>query len=1246
MHTRLLPLKALCLIALLAGAGLCPANAQSDNLLTNVSQISVLAASNTRTVTEVKITGLVYGIDRVHSALALGDTSGLMWMDIEKLPDEVQQGSLVLIEGTVTAGKNQVFLGKHSIVEGEYYTDISAQSGRVFLSAGKHRFELLYHQLTQRAILDLTYQGPGIAPSKIPASLFWHSDTNAPAGFARGLKYDCYRGYTTEYPNFPKLTPDLSGIAPVPFGRFVEKSTNALSRKTGPPNANYVLRFDGFLQIDAPGTYQFNMTADDGARLTLDYNSKCDIKVIGRTNVPAAITIQPAQAWNSVNEPAWAMAEGKIEEIGELDGRLQLKLRGDSGSMEVTVGGGEIGVSAILLQSRVRITGLAYGTVTFHGERIAGKMLAPGMRQISLLNVSDASWETVPHMEIASLPHVNSTNLEKFPVNVSGIITNVQVNRSFILKDGKSEVEVRNMDIHTSQTGQPVDVLGMVDHAGLKTILRYTTYRPHRETNGLPQILTSISQIRQLHDPSTSSNYPVKVQGIVLQVETGGLRANIRDESAGIVVFSSYPQPSALHVGDICEFAGHVEWNGPFPSINYTNITMLGQGQLPEPLHPTRNELLNGSVDGQWVEVQGVVVQIQPSASALTLGLPGGPIRVQISRINGNWADYPNAILKVRGVAKATFNKYSAPEDATISIDSTFDVTIVTPSPQNLFNLPYKSIPDLLVFDPNATAVPFVKVHGQIVFASSSTYYLMDGTNGMHFTAPKSNLAPGDIVDVVGIPENDRLSPNLQNSIAKKLRHGPLPAPTPVAPGKLNRDIYESTLVQIETTLLGVSTNINEQVLELQLTPSRVVLGRLDLSRGALPYLLPQSKVRVTGVFTGNSKKDDISAALLINSPDDVVVLQTPPWWNVRRSVTALALMGIIVLLAIVWIRTLRRRVESRTRQLSKEILEHQRTEAELNEKTSLLQNEIEERKRIQIEVENIHRQLVDASRQAGQAEVAVNVLHNVGNVLNSVNISTTIVTDRIRKLRPGNIAKAADLIEERNGTFSSTDEKGQQLIQFLRQVATHWTTEQQSLLTELRSLGLNIEHIKEIVVTQQAYAKRVGIFEKISISEIVENAIKVHSAAYARHSIEVVRDYEDCPEAVTDKHKILQILVNFFQNAKYACDEGGKAEKIVTVLIRHSQPDRFCVTVADNGIGVAPENLTRIFTHGFTTRKDGHGFGLHSAALAAKEMGGSVVVQSEGLGKGASFTLELPLESKTEIQDPHAVNTIGEKSV
>jgi len=118
-------------------------------------------------------------------------------------------------------------------------------------------------------------------------------------------------------------------------------------------------------------------------------------------------------------------------------------------------------------------------------------------------------------------------------------------------------------------------------------------------------------------------------------------------------------------------------------------------------------------------------------------------------------------------------------------------------------------------------------------------------------------------------------------------------------------------------------------------------------------------------------------------------------------------------------------------------------------------------------------------------------------------------------------------------------------------------------------------------------------------------------------------------PPISVEKHKVLQILINVLRNAKYACDDSERNEKKITVRIS-GRDGRVSISVADNGIGIPPENLTRIFNHGFTTRKEGHGFGVHSGANAAREMGGSLSAVSEGTGHGATFTLELPVQRQT----------------
>jgi signal transduction histidine kinase len=164
-------------------------------------------------------------------------------------------------------------------------------------------------------------------------------------------------------------------------------------------------------------------------------------------------------------------------------------------------------------------------------------------------------------------------------------------------------------------------------------------------------------------------------------------------------------------------------------------------------------------------------------------------------------------------------------------------------------------------------------------------------------------------------------------------------------------------------------------------------------------------------------------------------------------------------------------------------------------------------------------------------------------------------------------------------------------------------------------------------VAMQQSYARRGGITDTLDIRALVEDSLRMNEGAFSRHGVSLVRDFQEVPLITVDKHKVLQILVNVIRNAKYACDESKGAEKRVTVRVRAAD-GMVLLSVIDTGVGIAQENLERIFNHGFTTRKDGHGFGLHSSALAAKELGGMLRAESAGPGQGATFTLTLPLSS------------------
>lgn len=292
---------------------------------------------------------------------------------------------------------------------------------------------------------------------------------------------------------------------------------------------------------------------------------------------------------------------------------------------------------------------------------------------------------------------------------------------------------------------------------------------------------------------------------------------------------------------------------------------------------------------------------------------------------------------------------------------------------------------------------------------------------------------------------------------------------------------------------------------------------------------------------------------------------------------------------------------------------------------------DITQRKQADAVLDDLHKQLLVASRKTGMAEVAASVLHNVGNVLNSVSVSAEVVADKVRKFRVDSLRDVAHLMRDQGENlpqFLAHDPKGKLLPDYFLKLAERLAEPQKAILTELEALRRNIEHIKEVVAMQQSHARTLGVLETLSAVDLVEAAININSASFARHHVSLIREYAEVPPLVTDRHKVLQILVNLMSNATHALKERGDDKRLVIRIASNGRAG-VQITVEDNGVGIAPENLTRIFQHGFTTKQDGHGFGLHSGALAARELGGTLRAQSQGVGQGAVFTLEFPGQNK-----------------
>ncbi|UUZ65632.1 GHKL domain-containing protein [Polaromonas sp. P1-6] len=305
------------------------------------------------------------------------------------------------------------------------------------------------------------------------------------------------------------------------------------------------------------------------------------------------------------------------------------------------------------------------------------------------------------------------------------------------------------------------------------------------------------------------------------------------------------------------------------------------------------------------------------------------------------------------------------------------------------------------------------------------------------------------------------------------------------------------------------------------------------------------------------------------------------------------------------------------------------RVNKELHSANEHLEQRVQQRTH---ELRQAQSELLATARQAGMAEIATNVLHNVGNILNSVNISADLVSSTLRTSRAQGLSRVMQLMNEHAadlGDFLTRDDKGKMLPGYLSGVAQALAQEQQTMIKELDHLTKSIDHIKDVVARQQSYAgKEINLVESLQICDLVEDALRMNGDSLVRHQITVVKEFAQVPVMQLDRAQVQQILVNLISNAKNAMENVAGGSRQITLRVDMVGDSSLQVCVKDEGEGIPAENLTRIFAHGFTTRTAGHGFGLHSCALAAKQMGGTLTAHSDGPGLGATFTLQLPIST------------------
>ncbi len=319
--------------------------------------------------------------------------------------------------------------------------------------------------------------------------------------------------------------------------------------------------------------------------------------------------------------------------------------------------------------------------------------------------------------------------------------------------------------------------------------------------------------------------------------------------------------------------------------------------------------------------------------------------------------------------------------------------------------------------------------------------------------------------------------------------------------------------------------------------------------------------------------------------------------------------------------------LEEKTVLLEREIEERKEAQSLIERQHQELAREIEERKRMEMEVQQVHRQLVEASRKAGMAEIAANVLHNVGNLLNSLNTSAHMLGEHVRQSKLPQLKKVDAVLQENReqlAHFLTEDERGRRLPAYVSLLAENLQREQAQIHTEVQAVRGFIDEIIDVIAKQQEYARGPELSENLSLTELVEEALQIAEPMFTHRRVHLARDYRDPLKVAVNRPKLVQVLGALLSNAVQACEAGGNSAKQVCVRV-YRENGNAIVEVEDNGVGIAAENLVRIFGHGFAARAGHRGLNLHLSALIAKELRGNLRAHSDGLQKGARFKLELP---------------------
>lgn len=892
--------------------------------LTNILQIGEAAPDGEFSSCSVRLEGIILWVSSTRDQLILQDDTGgiVVKMDLHDSP-EVQPGQHIIIEGSCLIWHGEVV--SDLLIDNDGIHSATEKSRKLFLSAGLHPIRVEWFNGPTDFALNLDWAGPELSRQKIPAAALFRK-TGDLAGEATqvesGLDYCSYEGDWNQLPDFSRVPALQHGVV-----------TN-FDLQVRPRDTNVALVFSGYLCVPQTGQYELWLKSDDGSKLYVGDKS-LHLTVLGKEPWPAPRQIFSGRFSSKDQKNQWSEVEGIVTHINEIYGGVSVELTSGAGHAYLKVINGNYDSFGPLLHSQIRAAGISQNASTIDGQTVP-YLLVPDFKTISIMEIAPTHWEDFPIQPIRSLIETSFPGTGAPIVHVAGVVCSNPAGSLPMIRDDTGRILLQ-----TSQplpaVGDRIEAIGWWNHESNEAFLQGGFYQKFQKkigvgTNDLP-LLTKVIQVKSLSRKEAQRGYPVKIQGVI----TARVGSDFVIQDSTWSVFSYWHVPGTIvlpEIGDYWEIEGKSSVDFA-PNVLVQNATYLRPGILPEPIRPSQDELINGSLDTQYIEVQGIVMAME--TNAVTLLTSGGKIRMQFYGSGPKLADkIEDALVRVRGVCSPDrdTNEMILP---TLSPLRLFNASVYVdePAPPQPFEIPLKHASDLLFFDARADALRRVRIAGQVIGQRQGEYYLMDGENGLRFdpkTSVKLNM--GDLVEVVGFPDMTGPSLVLREAIVRSVGNAGLPPARRLDETNMLSGKLDARLVYIRSRLVGLSIDRFERVLELQ-TGTRNYVARLANSRGTMPDILPGSLLGLTGVYAGlggdRTTGRDINAfELLLNSPSDIQVLARPSWWNFRHTFSVIGGMMLIILIALVWITLLHRQVEERTLQLTSEIksreqAEHQR---------------------------------------------------------------------------------------------------------------------------------------------------------------------------------------------------------------------------------------------------------------------------------------------------------------------------------